>query len=105
MKRAPVLLSLTVALFYAALAMGAAGCQFLHPDSPFHSRHQSNSHVAHSAICAWACQVNPSAALVPVIPSVTLLFMLSRVLPLLRTPYISFASPVRLSRGPPLVAR
>jgi hypothetical protein len=46
-------------VLYAALAIGAANCLVLHAEQP-PAHHHSQSHLAHSALCAWACQINPT---------------------------------------------
>lgn len=60
MKRWVVPLSIGMILLYAALAIGAGNCLVLHADQPG-GQHHSQSHLAHSALCAWACQINPAA--------------------------------------------
>ncbi|HET7910312.1 MAG TPA: hypothetical protein VFL19_06355 [Nitrospira sp.] len=60
MKRWGVPLSIGMLVLYAALAVGAANCLTLHADQPG-AHHHGQSHLAHSALCAWACQLNPAA--------------------------------------------
>lgn len=49
-------------LLYSALALGAAGCLLIPSAAPEHEHH-TPSHAAHSTLCAWACQVNPTVSL------------------------------------------
>ena len=53
-------LSIGMLVLYAALAVGAANCLTLHADQPG-AHHHGQSHLAHSALCARACQLNPAA--------------------------------------------
>lgn len=59
MKRLIVPLALAMVVLYAALAIGAANCLVLHAEQP-RAHHHGQSHVTHSALCVWACQVNPT---------------------------------------------
>ena len=59
MKRLIVPLAFAMVALYAALAIGAANCLVLHSEQP-RAHHHTQSHVTHSALCAWACQVNPT---------------------------------------------
>lgn len=101
MKRFVAPLAGGMAALYLALAVGVAGCLSAHSDrtNPSHRHHQS--HVTHSAFCAWACQANQTASeLVEGPPAV--LFKLVAILILVRV-----SLPVRLmahvahSRAPP----
>jgi len=58
MKRWLVPLAIGMVVLYAALAIGAAGCVSLDSGQPSSTHHHSPSHVAHSPLCAWACQAN-----------------------------------------------
>ena len=80
MKRWLAPLAIGMALLYAALAIGAAGCLFLHAEQPRSVHHHSQSHVAHSAFCAWACQANPAVSIhlpAPIVAIFVFLGMLS----------------------------
>ena len=69
MKRCLPALAIGMVVLYAALAIGAANCLVLHADPPT-AHHHSHSHVAHSPLCAWACQVSPSVAVAAAVPFV-----------------------------------
>jgi len=58
MRRWTVPLAMGMVVLYAVLAIGTSCCLFLHAEHQAH--HHSPSHVAHSALCAWACQANPT---------------------------------------------
>ncbi len=62
---------------YVVLAVGATTCLVNPSEEPAPLHHHSQSHVAHSAFCAWACQANPTVALVSGAPSVSLAAVLS----------------------------
>jgi hypothetical protein len=62
-----------MAVLYAILAIGATSCLVLHAEQPL-AHHHSDSHLPHSALCAWACQINPTVILpaaVPLLASLT----------------------------------
>ena len=71
MTRRIVPLALAMVVLYAALAIGAANCLILHADQP-PAHHHSQSHLAHSAFCAWACQINPTVSFPAAVPLVSL---------------------------------
>jgi len=58
MRRWTVPLAMGMVVLYAVLAIGTSSCLFLHAEQQTH--HHSPAHVAHSALCAWACQANPT---------------------------------------------
>jgi hypothetical protein len=58
MRRWTVPLAMGMVVLYAVLAIGTSCCLFLHVEQQGH--HHSPVHVAHSALCAWACQANPT---------------------------------------------
>jgi hypothetical protein len=100
MKRWIAPLAVGMVVLYAALAIGAANCLVLHAQQP-PAHHHSHSHVTHSALCAWACQINPTVT----VPSAMPLAAVSIVVARLRrreitisTPFFSSESP---SRAPP----
>ena len=72
MKRWIAPLTIGMVVLYAALAIGAANCLVLHAEQP-PAHHHSHSHVAHSALCAWACQANPTVYVPAVVPLVAIL--------------------------------
>lgn len=51
-----------MALLYTVLAVSAAGCLVMQTVEPGHAHH-TPSHAAHSTLCAWACQVNPTVSI------------------------------------------
>ena len=102
MRRALIPLSIAVAVFYAALAFGAAGCQALQSDLP-HPTHHHKSHVAHSAVCAWACQANSAVLLTSIAPSTPVTTFASLLLVLITSRHTKFYSAVFLLRGPPAI--
>ena len=78
MKRPLVPLAITMVVLYAALAIGAANCLVIHAEQP-QAHHHSHSHVTHSALCAWACQVNPTVMMPALIPLVALSAVVMRM--------------------------
>jgi len=99
MKRLLVPLAAGMAALYVVLALGAVGCPFLHDQSPA-SHHHTQSHV-HSALCAWACQVNPTVATVSSAPTVTMLAVVSSAGLFEPTLVADDAATVSPSRAPP----
>lgn len=100
MNRRLVPLAIGMALLYAALAIGAANCLVLHAAQP-PSHHHSQSHVAHSALCAWACQINPTVIIATPVPLVAVSTVVARLtLPDSVTCTAFPCSPVS-SRAPP----
>jgi hypothetical protein len=100
MKRriAPVVIGMVV--LYAALAIGAANCLVLHADQP-PAHHHSHSHVTHSALCAWACQINPTVTVPSALPLMAISIVVTRLHKTedsIRTAFPTSASP---SRAPP----
>ena len=61
MRRVPAPVAFGMAALYLALAIGAAGCPFMHVEQTDTAHHQT-SHGPHSAFCAWACQANPTVS-------------------------------------------
>ena len=102
MKRLIAPLAIGMVLLYAALAIGAANCLVLHAEQP-PPHHHSHSHVTHSALCAWACQVNPTVAVLAAAPPVIVSTVVTRLSHRnLRVGTAVLASPPT-SRAPPLV--
>jgi hypothetical protein len=64
-------------VLYAALAIGAANCLLLRGDLPTAHHHNSQSPVTHSALCAWACQANPTVAILTAVPLVAALALVA----------------------------
>ena len=100
MKRRLAPLALGMVILYAVLAVGAANCLVLHAEQP-QTHHQSQSHSAHSALCAWACQINPSVVLPASVP---LMAVTAASVRLHHSRYcrpFSFTTAVSSSRAPP----
>jgi len=95
-------LAVTMVALYVVLAVGATTC-LLSPSEPTTPRHHhSQSHVAHSAFCAWACQVNPTVGILAMAPSISLAAVVSLsslFAPVVITEHAAIASS---SRAPPL---
>jgi hypothetical protein len=101
MKRLLVPMAVAMTGLYLLLAIAAAGCLSLHAASSTTAHHHTTSHVTHSALCAWACQANPTAAGLSVVPT-QVLFALLLLLPLLITVFTTCVScSLSLSRAPP----
>jgi hypothetical protein len=71
-------LAIAMVVLYAALAIGAANCLVLHAEQP-PSHHHSQSHLAHSALCAWACQINPTVTVPAAVPLVAVAGVVARL--------------------------
>ncbi|HTL60668.1 MAG TPA: hypothetical protein VL261_03390 [Nitrospira sp.] len=78
MKRWTSPLAIGMVVLYAALAIGAANCLVLHAEQP-QGHHHSQSRVAHSALCAWACQVNPTVMVAAPIPLAAISTIVARL--------------------------
>jgi len=101
MRRIVAPLAIGMTVLYLALAIGAAGCLSLHSGPSTAAHHHSQSHVAHSALCAWACQANPTATVLSIAPT-KVVFALLLLLPLLVTALNTrLSASVPLSRAPP----
>jgi|SRR5690349_13413714 hypothetical protein len=79
MKRWIAPLAIGMVVLYAALAIGAATCLVLHAEQP-QTHHHSQSHVAHSALCAWACQINPTVIIASPVPLVAVSTIVARLI-------------------------
>jgi hypothetical protein len=87
-------------LLYTALAVSAAGCLVLQMEEPGHAHH-TPSHAAHSTLCAWVCQVNPTESIHTAVPLVGG-FAFVAIQPLLSVaPEALLLSTVSRSRAPP----
>src|SRR5262245_24065646 len=101
MKRWIAPLAIGMVVLYASLAIGAANCLALHVEqSPAH--HHSHSHVAHSALCAWACQVNPTVIVPSAAPLVAISTVVARLSLADSTAFIAFLRLLFSARAPPL---
>jgi hypothetical protein len=100
MKRLIAPLAIGMVVLYAALAIGAAQCLVLHAEQAS-THHHTQSHLAHSALCAWACQANPTITIHAGLP----LGVVFAVVALLRlysaTPQTRLFAALIHSRGPP----
>jgi hypothetical protein len=100
MKRGIAPLAIGIVVLYAALAIGAGNCLVLHAEQP-PAHHHHDSHVTHSALCAWACQVNPTVTVPAALPLAAVAIVVGsqrqREMIIRRAFFISES----LSRGPP----
>ena len=78
MKRWIAPLAIGMVVLYAALAVGAATCLVVHAEQP-QTHHHSQSHVAHSALCVWACQINPTVIVATPLSLVTVSTIFARL--------------------------
>ena len=101
MKGRLVPLAFGMVVLYAALAVGAASCLVLHVEQP-QPHHHSQSHVAHSALCAWACQINPTVILPTPIPLVSVSTVVEKLCHAEPTTGITLVTSLLTSRAPPL---
>jgi hypothetical protein len=88
-------------VLYAALAVGAANCLILHAEQA-QTHHHSQSHVAHSPLCVWACQVNPTVMVTAPIPLTAISTIVARVCPQNSGTSTAFHASLFTSRAPPL---
>lgn len=102
MRRWLAPLAIGMVVLYVALAIGAAGCLFLHTEQPRSGHHHSQSHVAHSAFCAWACQANPAVSIHIAAPIVLIFALLGLLCIGGSTPPAALFATVFHSRAPPL---
>jgi hypothetical protein len=104
MKRLFVALSLGMAVLYLVLAVAAAGCLAPNatPEShPGHHHQNHASHVAHSAVCAWACQANPTVGAIMDAPQAAGFLFFVGVTLVTTTLRPCLSARVPESRGPP----
>lgn len=73
-------LAVATAALYIVLAIGASTCLLAPPAQPGPLHHHGKSHVAHSAFCAWACQVNPAVSLHSAAPQPAILELVTLLL-------------------------
>jgi hypothetical protein len=62
MRKCFVPLALAIATLYLTLSVGAVACLFAHKSQP-HSAHHPKGGMAHSSLCSWACDANPTVDL------------------------------------------
>ena len=102
MTRRLVPLSIAMAVLYAVLAIGAANCLVIHAEQP-PSHHHSQSQVSHSALCAWACQTNPTEIVTASLPLAAVSTVVARLSLADSTADTTFFRLLFASRAPPLV--
>jgi hypothetical protein len=102
MKRLIAPLAIGLVGLYAALAIGAANCLVLHDEQP-PAHHHSHSHVAHSSLCAWACQINPTVAVPAAVPLIAVSTVVARRHLVDSAASSAFPNLLFSSRAPPLV--
>lgn len=100
MKRWFVPFAAGMVLLYAALAVSAAGCLVLQAEERGHAHH-TPSHAAHSSLCAWICQVNPTVSLHAVAPLLAFFLVVAMQQSVGAVPQLHFMSAVSRSRAPP----
>jgi hypothetical protein len=100
MKRGFATVAIAVLLVYVVLVFGAAGCLFVQLHG-LHHAHESGSHAAHSMLCAWLCQVNPTVSLHAAAPLLAgvILTAIQRLIRVI--PQSSLIVTVSRSRAPP----
>src|SRR5574339_84308 len=87
-------------LLYAALAVSAAGCLVMQTEESGHAHHTS-SHAAHSTLCAWVCQVNPTVSIHTAAPLLAFFVVVAMQRLVGAAPQLHFISTVSRSRAPP----
>jgi hypothetical protein len=102
MKGRISLLAIGMVVLYAALMVGASGCLFLHAEQsgPVH-HHDGQSHVTHSALCAWACQINPTVIVHTVVPLGAVFALVAMLWLVGVTPHTGLFAATFRSRAPP----
>jgi hypothetical protein len=100
MKRWFAPLVVGMVLLYAALAVSAAGCLVLQAEESGHAHH-TPSHTAHSTLCAWVCQVNPTVSIQAVAPLLAFFAVVAMQRLVSAVPQLHFISAVSRSRAPP----
>ena len=101
MKRCVPALAIGMAVLYAVLAIGAANCLVLHAEQP-QTHHHSQSHVTHSALCAWACQINPTVMMAAPIPPAAISTVVTKFCPLNLASHTALLASLLTSRAPPV---
>lgn len=100
MKRRIALVAVGMVALYTALAIGATGCLFAQAEGPIHAHHPP-SHAAHSTLCAWICQVNPTVSIHVTVPLPAFFIVVAMQLLVGAAPQLHFISAVSRSRAPP----
>lgn len=100
MKRWFAPFAVGMVLLYAALAVSAAGCLVMQTETHGHAHH-TPSHASHSTLCAWVCQVNPTASIHAAAPLVALFVLTTTERLVHAVPQTSPIPAVSRSRAPP----
>ncbi|HEU5408030.1 MAG TPA: hypothetical protein VFU48_09695 [Nitrospira sp.] len=87
-------------LLYAALAVSATGCLVMQAEESGHAHH-TPSHTAHSTLCAWVCQVNPTVSIQAAAPLLAFFVVVAMQRLVGAAPQFSFMPSVSRSRAPP----
>ncbi|HEX5544300.1 MAG TPA: hypothetical protein VFX10_02320 [Nitrospira sp.] len=87
-------------LLYAVLAVSAAGCLVLQAEESGHAHH-TPSHAAHSTLCAWVCQVNPTVSIQAAAPLLTFFLVVAMQRSVGAVSQLHFMPAVSRSRAPP----
>ena len=87
-----------MALLYAALAVSAAGCLVLQAEESGHAHH---THAAHSTLCAWVCQVNPTVSIQAAVPLLAFFLVVAMQRLVVAASQLHSISAVSRSRAPP----
>jgi hypothetical protein len=101
MRRSLPSFAVGMVLIYVALAIGAAGCLDLRAEKSNQAHHDGQHHASHSSFCAWACQVNPTAAVLAVAPLATIFAPTAILWPISAARPLVLFSSVHRSRAPP----
>lgn len=87
-------------LLYAALAVSAAGCLVMQTEESGHAHH-TPSHTAHSTLCAWICQVNPTVSIQAAAPLLAFFVLVAMQRLVGAAPQASLIPAISRSRAPP----
>lgn len=95
-------LAALVATLYFTLSVSAAACLLTHttPSRTSH-HHHDRSGVAHSALCLWVCQAQPTVDLPATALPATFLHVVALLVLSGGVLFSTLSNPPRQSRGPP----
>jgi len=100
MRKCFVPLALAIATLYLTLSVSAVACLFALESQP-HSAHHPKGGMAHSSLCSWACDANPTVDLPTATPQTQPLHFVTMLL-LVDSSVSSFLSQQSAqSRAPP----
>ena len=100
MRRWTVPLAMGMVVLYAVLAISTSCFLSLHAEQQ--TDHHSPAHVAHSALCVWACQANPTTITVHAGVPLSVVFAVVALLRLYSAaPQTRLFAALIHSRGPP----